>query len=327
MSGLPDRRPGWIDNITRHWTQEEGPSDARSETADLLPILQRMASRIRSDTDLTELLPDLAKAAGEALRCEVTLIRLFNAERMRLTLRGIAGVPADVEADLAGTESAASEAFANLRPGAQLSFTPDRPLVLQSDSDVISNDYPEIQALGARHILVVPLFQQGHLLGRIDFLRTRDEPFSVVDGRVASILSSMIAGAAFSLKQDESGEQYSRMIDASFAFQQSLEPLATVGEMFQNVVEATRNVVSCDRCYGLLWADTRREFAPVAVSGGERKLVDQLKTLTFSPKTIPALDQILHDDDPLAIPNAKKDPRIPTAVSRALDLNSTLIVP
>jgi signal transduction histidine kinase len=327
MSGLPDRRAGWIDNITRHWAPEEGTGESRSEATDLLPILQRMSTRIRSAVNLDELLPELAQAASDALECEITLIRLFNAERMRLTLRGMAGVPAHLEADLHNAQSAASEAFATLRPGALFSFTPYRPLVLQSGSEVINADYAEMQALGARHILVLPLFQHGHLLGRIDLLRTRDEPFSVVDGRIASILGTMIAGAAFGANQDESGEQYSRIIDASFAFQQSIEPLATVGEMFQNVVEATRNVVSCERCYGLLWADARREFAPVAVSGGERTLVDRLKTLTFSPKTIPALDQILRDDEPLVIANAKKDPRMPVAVAKALDLTSTLIVP
>lgn len=327
MSGLPDRRPGWIDNITRHWTQEDEPGNARPESTDLLPILQRMSTCIRAGADLDDLLPELAEAAGVALNCEVTLIRLFNADRVQLTLRGMSGVPAQLEDDLSDAQTAATDAFTNLRPGALLSFTPYRPLVLQSGADVISAEYGEMQRLGARHILVLPLFQHGHLLGRIDLLRTRDEPFSVVDGRIANVLGTMIAGAIFGAKRDESGEQYSRIIDASFAFQQSIEPLATVGEMFQNVVEATRNVVPCDRCYGLLWADTRREFAPVAVSGGERTLVDRLKTLTFSPKTIPALDQILRDDEPLLIPKAKKDSRMPAAVSRALDLNSTLIVP
>src|SRR5690348_15354775 len=67
MSGLPDRRPGWIDNITRHWTQEDEPGDVHPESVDLLPILQRMSTRIRSDADLDDLLPELAADAGEAL--------------------------------------------------------------------------------------------------------------------------------------------------------------------------------------------------------------------------------------------------------------------
>ena len=327
MSGLPDRRSGWIDNITRHWTQEEEPGEHHPEGTDLLPILQRMAILIRADSDLDELLPELAQSTGEALDSEITLIRLFDAGRMRLTLRGMSGVPEHLRTELSNSFTSASEAFANLHPGTLISFTPYRPLVLQSSSDVISAEYPQMQALGARHILILPLFQHGELLGRIDLLRTHDEPFSVADGRVANVIGTMIAGAAFGAKQDESGEQFSGIIDASFTFQQSIEPLATVGEMFQNVVEATRNVVGCDRCYGLLWSDARREFAPVAVSGGERTLVDRLKTLTFSPKTIPALDQILHDDEPLVIPNAKKDPRIPAAVFRALGLTSTLLIP
>src|SRR6185437_10104052 len=65
----------------------------------------------------------------------------------------------------------------------------------------------------------------------------------------------------------------------------------------------------------------------VAVSGAERTLVDRMKKLSFTPKAIPALDQILRSDEPIVISDATRDKRIPAAVTGALNLNSTLIVP
>ena len=327
MSELPDRRPGWIDNLTRHWTQDDDSAESRPERPDLLPILQRMTTRIRSDSTLDELLTSLAASVCDAIDCEIALVRVFDPERMMLKLLGVHGVPPHLLDDLRGEQMSASKQFADLRPGELITFTPYRPLVLQHGSDVIAAEFQEMQSLGALHILVLPLFHHGHLLGRLDLLRTRDEPLTVEDGSLANVLGTLIAGAIYGVNQDDSGERYTRIIDASFAFQQSIEPLANVGEMFQNVVEATRNVVACDRCYGLLWAESRREFSPVAVSGAERTLVDRLKKLAFMPKTIPALDQILHDDDPLVITDAGKDRRLPAAVTSALNLNSTLIVP
>ena len=327
MSELPDRRPGWIDNFTRHWAQDDEFAENRPESQALLPILQRMTTRIRSDSSLDDLLTSLAASACEAIECEVALIRNFDPERLKLKLQGFHGVPQHLLGDLPGELTNASEEFVELRPGALITFTPYRPLVLQNASDVIAAEFQEMQSLGALHILVLPLFHHGHLLGRLDLLRTRDERFSVHDGTLANVIGTLIAGAIYGFNQDDSGERYTRIIDDSFAFQQSIEPLANVGEMFQNVVEATRNIVTCDRCYGLLWAESRREFSPVAVSGAERTLVDRLKTLSFIPKAIPALDQILRDDEPLVIADAGNDKRLPAAVTNALKLNSTLIVP
>ena len=327
MSELPDRRPGWIDNFTRHWAQDDELAESRPESQALLPILQRMTARIRSDSSLDDLLSSLAAYACDAMDCEIALIRNFDHERMKLKLLAFHGVPQHLESDFPGELTNVSDEFVELRPGALITFTPYRPLVLQNASEVIAAEFQEMQRLGALHILVLPLFHHGRLLGRMDLLRTRDERFSVDDGTLANILGTLIAGAIHGVNEDDSGERYTRIIDDSFAFQQSIEPLANVGEMFQNVVEATRNIVSCDRCYGLLWTESRREFSPVAVSGAERALVDRLKTLSFVPRAIPALDQILHDDEPLVIADASKDRRLPATVTSALNLNSTLIVP
>jgi signal transduction histidine kinase len=327
MNDQIDRRSGWIDNLSRHLTQQDELTEGHTMVPSIIPILQHMTARIRSDASLTDLLSDLAASTCEAVDTEVALVRIFDPEQKNLAVQGLFGVPPHLVGTVLGERTVAAELFHELRPGTLITFTPDRPLVLQHASDLVSAEFQEMQRLGAQHILVLPLFHHGKLLGRLDLLRTRDEPFSVQDGTMASILGTLIAGAIYGLTQDDSGERYNRIIEASFAFQRSIEPLANVGEMFQNVVEALRHIVACDRCYGLLWNDSRREFSPVAVSGAERGTVDRLKQLSFVPTSIPALEKILRDDEPLIIRNSARTDLLPASVASALNLNSIVIVP
>ncbi len=255
------------------------------------------------------------------------LVRVFDPEQKNLSVQGTSGVPPH--------RVGKSARRAHRRDGALPRSAPR--LIDHVHSGSPAGTAARLRSrrgrvpgdAGARcaaHPGAAPL-HHGRLLGRLDLLRTRDEPFNVEDGSLANIFGTLIAGAIYGLTQDDNGERYNRIIEASFAFQRSIEPLANVGEMFQNVVEALRDIVACDRCYGLLWNDSRREFSPVAVSGAERGTVDRLKQLSFVPTAIPALDQILHSDEPLVIRNATKDDLLPASVTSALNLNSTVIVP
>ena len=327
MNEQSDRRSGWIDNFSRHLSTHDEVPYTRTAVQPLLPLLQHMTARIRSDTSLTDLLSVLAESTCEAISTEVALVRVFDPEQKNLSVQGLFGVPAHLVGNVLGERTATNELFEELRPGSLITFTPDRPLVLQHASNLVTSEFQEMQALGAKHILVLPLFHHGRLLGRLDLLRTRDEAFSVEDGSIANIFGTLIAGAIYGLTQDDTGERYNSIIEASFAFQRSIEPLANVGEMFQNVVEALREIVPCDRCYGLLWDESLREFSPAAVSGAGRDIVDRLKEVSFVPSSIPALEKTLQSDEPLVIRDAARDVLLPSSVTIALNLNSIVIVP
>ncbi len=327
MNDQPDRRAGWIDNLSRHLSHHDDLNEDDVTQPALLPLLQHVAARIRSESSSGELLSVLAAATCQAVSTEVGLIRVFDPDQKNLSIQGLHGVPPHRIGSLLGERTGATELFQGLRPGSLITFTPDRPLVLQHASGLVSAEFQELQSLGAQHILVLPLYHLGRLLGRLDLLRTRDEAFTVEDGSLANIFGTLVAAAIYGLTQADSGERYNRIVEASFAFQRSIEPLANVGEMFQNVVEALRNVVTCDRCYGLLWNESRREFSPVAVSGAERGTVDRLKQVAFVPSAVPALDRVLLNDEPLIIRNASQTDLLPASMTSALNLNSTVIVP
>ena len=249
----------------------------------------------------------LVRSTCEAIDTEVALVRVFDPEQKNLSVQGLHGVPPHRIGSMLGERTAATELFQGLRPGSLITFTPDRPLVLQHASDLVSAEFQEMQsARGTAHSrpAALPSWPAARPARSVP---NAGRPFTVEDGSLANIFGTLIAGAIYGLTQDDSGERYNRIIEASFAFQRSIEPLANVGEMFQNVVEALREIVACDRCYGLLWNESRREFSPVAVSGAERGTVDRLKQLSFVPSAIPALDQILHNEEPLIIPKRQQN--------------------
>ncbi|MBX6340841.1 MAG: GAF domain-containing protein, partial [Thermomicrobiaceae bacterium] len=117
------------------------------------------------------------------------------------------------------------------------------------------------------------------------------------------------------------------VLAAAASFQQSIEPIGSVGEVLQSMVEAIRSVVGCDRCYGLLWHEPRGEFTPVAVSGIEPRLIGALKAIAFSPATVPALDRALSHPEPLLIADAAAGGQIPAELVETLGMRSAVIVP
>src|SRR5690606_34680632 len=91
--------------------------------------------------------------------------------------------------------------------------------------------------------------------------------------------------------------------------------------------ESIRGITGCDRCYGLLWQEPKREFTPVAVSGLESHLMDALKAALFSAARLPSLTEALAGPDPVVIEDAQRSPVLPAETSRALGIRSAILVP
>ncbi|HET7035509.1 MAG TPA: GAF domain-containing protein [Thermomicrobiaceae bacterium] len=316
-----------MDAITGH-ARTAGAEDREIVQPELFALLQRMTARLRSAAPLGELLSGLAASICGALETEIGLVRLFDRDHERLSVQGSHGVPPHLLGGLLGERSRALAEFLALRPGSLISYTPDRPLVLQHATIIDTAEVQELQQLGALHMLILPLHHRGELVGRLDLLRLRDVPFSTVEGALATTLGTLVAGAIFGPAHPDPGERYDRIIEASFAFQQSIAPLANVGEMLQSIVEAAGRVVPCDRCYGLLWDGTRASFAPVAVAGADPAIIAQLKRLSFSftPRDIPALAEVLGTDRPLVV-TAGQDKRLPDWLAEALGVHRLALVP
>lgn len=327
MSDTEGRKAGWIDSLSRHWTRPEEVVAPEMPQVDLMGILERMAARMRVEPSLDDLLSALAEEVGMAVFSEITIVRVYDSREQSLVIRGVGGLPPYQARTLLGMVSPTTEAFRGLRPGSLVTFTPDRPLVLQHASALIPAEVQIMKELGAGQILVLPLHHRGKLLGRLDLLRVRHEPFSVDDGVIANVLASLVAGVIDGPLQEADEQRQSSIIQASFAFQHSIEPVADVGEMLQHVVEAVRRIISCDRCYGLLWKESREEFVPAAVSGVNPDLVDTLKQITLTPQAIPALALVLQRDESVRIDESNRAQLLPDWFAHRLGTHSAVLVP
>jgi signal transduction histidine kinase len=322
-----ERRAGWIENFARSRNQPAEGSGSESGQIVLFATLQKMTAKIRGNLPLTELLSVLAMHAAQAVSAEIALIRVFDPEQAKLAVQGFYGIAPHLLGGVLGERTSATDAFRDLRPGTLITLTPDRPLVLQHGSTLVASEMQELRQLGAQHMLIMPLHHRGELLGRLDLLRLHDEAFTIGDGAIANVLGTLIAGAIYGPIQDTNVERYDRIIEASFAFQQSIAPLANVGEMLQSIVEAARRAVPCDRCYGLLWNEAQHSFSPAAVSGAEPEMVNRLKLLSLSTDTIPALALIHDDDQVLQVTEANRAVLLPPFLTDALGLGRLLIAP
>ena len=235
-------RSGWIDTITRRSRIGEAGGDV-SERSDQFEMLQRMTAKLRSSAPLTELLNDLASTVCDALGADIALVRVLDPEQERMSVQGSHGVPPHLLGRILGERTRTTPAFRSLRPGTLISYTDDRPLVLQHADLVETSEVQALMDLGAAHLLILPLHQRGELVGRLDLLRRQGTLFNAAEGQQAVALATLVAAAAAGPSQQDAGERYDRIIEASFVFQQSIVPLANVGEMLQSIVEAATDVI------------------------------------------------------------------------------------
>lgn len=322
MSETSARRPGLIGALSRLWKRSAVlPEPADERISIFLAALQDISTKMKAEMPLPNLVAALAEQSCRAIGADVSLIRLVDREERGLIVQGVHGVAVHRVAGLLGSFSTVTEVFRSLWPGSLAAFD----LRAGAPPLLTSAEYTELGELGAMHLLVLPLHHRGRLVGRLDLGRNLDVPFSVDDRAAATVLAGLLASAISEVAGHSERERF-EVLEASFSFQKSVEPLSSVGETLQNVVESMRGLIGCDHCYGLLWQEPKREYTPMAVSGADSQLIDVLKTVVFSPAVIPALAEAISNPDPIAVPHAERSNLLPAAVARVLGIRTAVVV-
>lgn len=323
------RRSGFMSALVRrlrHAPAEEidavGPTAEDERVTIFLAALQEMSAKMKAEMPLPDLLALLAEQATIAIDSDVALIRLVDRDGNGLVVQGVYGVAVHRVAGLLGSFSVITDTFRSLWPGSLASFD----LSAGVPPLLTAGEYTELEELGSVQLLVLPLHHRGKLVGRLDLARQRDEPYSVDDRAASTVLAGLMASALCNPVTAAESEA-AQVLEASFSFQRSTEQLSSAAETLQSIVESVRGTTNCDRCYGLLWQEPKRQFAPVAVSGVEPHLLPALKSLSFSPAVVPALAQALGGPEPVVIEDAERGSSLPPAMSKALDIRAAVIVP
>lgn len=295
----------------------------RNPTQGVLDILGRLSRVAASNHWNDQFLSEAASAALEALDCEISLIRAITQDENSFVIQAAAGPPSLAVSGLLGTYTPLTDRFRSVNPDDRMTINLQRDSV---EPILTGNEGWAFQQLGIRELLLLPLFAGGELVGRIDFARTQERPFSDEDVVTGKLIASIVASTVTIRKLREQADQ-SQIYRTVIGLHQQIEQLADPPTILQAVVELTLREPGCKRCYAMLWDSEREEFVPTAVAGLEPQLVEMLKLITLSPQVVPAFDRMLHSSRPLLVENAWESTLLPRSLVRALNIQSAMIVP
>ena len=306
------------------WNHASGPTPVEgAPELDEREALSMIATALAGGGDSATLMHEIAQHTGRALGAEVTLVRAISADGQNFVVVAAAGPAQHSAGGFLGVYSVISDALRKLDAGVVVSVD------LQGDgpvSAVLGNERWDFQHLSGKHLLITPLYARGQLVGRLDLVRTRTEPFAAdVRGSVAPFAA--YAAAALRDAQMQRQAEDHRVFQTVAGLHQSVEQLADPDTILQAVAELVVREPGCARCYAMLWKPERGEFVPVAVAGLDPNLVDILKLITLSPQVVPAFDQMVHSSRPLVVPDAVKSTMLPASLVRALGIRAAMIVP
>lgn len=318
----PHRMPRLLGDANRHVSMDGKHTDSTTLHPDLLSYLTRISYAFTSGTPFDGMLREIASATSEALECEVVLVRQVDADDANFVVQTAYGPAPLSTGGLIGSYSVITDAMHSMSVGDTAIIN----LLGEQQSILGANEIWSFQQLGAQHALLVPLFVNGLLIGRLDILRTRNTPFPPQVVALSLIFATYAAQALHTHRLERATEE-SQVFQTVLGLHQSIEHLADPHTILQAVVELVIREPGCARCYAMLWDEERSEFVPTAVAGLEPHLVDMLKLITLSPQLVPAFDQMMHSSRPLVVADATRSTLLPQSLVRALGIRAAMIVP
>ena len=300
----------------------------RAELATQLPLpyqaaIVRVAQAVVANTGFDELLHEIVLSATRALDAEIGVIRGISEDGANFVVLNATG-PAPLSiGGMIGSYSVVTDHIRGCSPGESIAID------LRSDtqaSNLPSNERWDLDHIGGRFLLVVPLYSGGQLVGRLDLVRVSTAPFSAETRSQALPLAAYAANALLDRELRRASEER-HVYQTVVRLHESVEQLADPETILQAVVELIVREPGAARCYAMLWHAERGEFVPTAVAGLEPHLVDILKLIALSPQVVPAFDQMVHSSRPLVIADATKSTLLPASLVRALGIRAAMVVP
>lgn len=290
---------------------------------DLLGRLIRVSQGFATGMPFERMLNEIASTTAATLQSEIVLIRQVTDDNINFMVASAVGPAPLSTGGLVGAYSPITEGARNAGPGDLFRLN---LLDVNSHPLLSAAETWSFQQLGVQHALLLPLFSGGVLTGRLDILRTRNAQFEREAVEIANLMAVFAAQALYTNSLEHAARE-SHVFQTVLGLHQSIEHLADPRTILQAVVEMLVREPGADRCYAMLWDESRNEFVPTAVAGLEPHMVDMLKLVSLSPQVAPAFDQMMHSTRPLVVADAARSTLLPQSLVRALGIHAAMIVP
>ena len=199
--------------------------------------------------------------------------------------------------------------------------------VLVNDVD---NDtrYRCILALNkTRSELTVPLMLEQERVGVLDVQSDRLDAFGPDDLFILETLGRQIAIAIQKARLYEAERTQAWFSTVLLQVAEAASRLSDMDEVLTTIVRLVPILAGVDRCAILLFDPETDSFEPAQVYGLTPDLRDRFKRTVFSPGTMPALDLLRTDPNPLLLDGRRDEALIPKQLTEMYDIQEMLLLP
>ncbi|MCM8748510.1 GAF domain-containing protein [Thermomicrobiaceae bacterium CFH 74404] len=324
MDASSTRQPGgrgWFHR--RAPAKPAEPQPASDRRGSLLPALETMAQLLQAGDSTTELLEKLAEQARQAMEADLVVVRRFLPDQQSLLTEAVAGVAPEQLAGLRGAVVPAPPGFSEVPPGtfAMVDLAGEAPGAYLGRSDA-----KELAELGVKHALVLPLCARGVVAGRLEFGRRIDLPFTLEKRAIAPLIAYLLAGVLLP-PAGPAEEREMAALRARAAVVEAIDPAGNLDQTLARFGEAARALTSADLVLSVRWQPEEATFVPVGVAGGAPYLIEMLKTISFQPAVVPALQLVAQQTEPVIVLSQDAAQKLGPALVQQLGARAALLAP
>lgn len=324
MGASSTRQPGG-----RGWFHRRAPAEpaepqpAGERRGGLLPALETMAQLLQAGDSTAELLEKLAEQAKQAMEADLVVVRRFLPDQQSLLTETVAGVTPEQLAGLRGAVVPAPPGFGEVAPGtfAMVDLAGELPGAYLGRTDA-----NELAELGVKHVLVLPLCVRGVVVGRLELGRRVDLPFTLEKRAIAPLIAYLLAGVLLPPAGPEDERQV-RALQARAAVVEAIDPAGNLDQTLARFGEAARALTSADLVLSLRWQPEEGNFVPVGVAGGAPYLIEMLKSISFQPAVVPALQLVAQQTEPVIVLSQEATQKLGPALVQQLGARAAMLAP
>jgi serine phosphatase RsbU (regulator of sigma subunit)/putative methionine-R-sulfoxide reductase with GAF domain len=177
-----------------------------------------------------------------------------------------------------------------------------------------------------RSEITVPLLLEPELVGVLDVQSDQLDAFGPDDLFILSTLSDQIAAAIQQARLYESGRQQAWFSTALLQVADATSRLSDMDEVLASIVRLTPLLAGVDRCAILSWDESTASFVPGQTYGLEPELREIFASLRFGSTTLPALDVVRAEKQPVLV-TAAESALLPPHLVEMFDIREMLLLP